>query len=307
MADEAAPVESGQETAAPVEGGDGGEEQQPTLLAGKYADEAALSQGITELRKAAKLESFEEGKPVIGEKGVYPNASVAERAYLDLQSMHSRLTRKPAAEPSQPGTLSEPAAPPDPSTDTVEAVLGKAGIDGAAIGAEYVKEGKLSDANYAALQKLGYTPAMVNNYLAGQVAIQQSQMAARAEIDDAMIEQVGGKEQFDNLATFYKSLPVEKQRIIYSLTHGADASKDSAVTGIETLMGWHAKAIGAGSGAHVGGEGAAGGGGKTEGFTSKGERDAAYKKAVETHGKGRAYDDPEFARRMAATDVRLMR
>lgn len=83
-----------------------------------------------------------------------------------------------------------------PDTADVKAavdIVAKAGLDFKVLNETYAKDGKLTDADYAALAKVDIPKAMVDSFIAGQIAL-QAQKAA--EVKSAAHGAAGGEKPF---------------------------------------------------------------------------------------------------------------
>lgn len=97
-------------------------------------------------------------------------------SYKELESkLGGAKPPVPAATPAPPAD-----APKDAPADALkitapeaDAAVAKAGLDMAALNAEFADKGTLSEASYAKLAAVGFDKAAVDNYVAGQQALMQ--------------------------------------------------------------------------------------------------------------------------------------
>lgn len=95
-------------------------------------------------------------------------------------------------------------APPTPPP-SIEAVLERAGVRGDDLAANYLTHGHLTNEQYEALGKVGYTRDVVDQFLAGQAAIAASRVDVAKQAAERALEQVGGQQQWQNLAEWARS------------------------------------------------------------------------------------------------------
>jgi hypothetical protein len=88
-----------------------------------------------------------------------------------------------------------PTPPP-----SIEAVLERAGVRGDEIVANYMSHGHLTNEQYEAIEKVGYTRDVVDQFLAGQAAIASTRVDVTKQAVERAMEQVGGQQQWANLA-----------------------------------------------------------------------------------------------------------
>lgn len=135
-------------------------------------------------------------------------------------------------------TPADPAVAPvvAPKTDltvpdadpAAAAVVAKAGLDMAALNAEFATEGKLSEASLAALAKTGIDQATVDSYIAGRQALQDKFSS------EAMAETPGGAEKYTDMVTWAKANMTEAEITAYNtaVTSGNLAQAKLAVAGL---------------------------------------------------------------------------
>lgn len=98
-------------------------------------------------------------------------------------------------EKKEPATIDEKVVEAAKEISDIGDDLTKKGVDVNALLENLARDGKFSDADYAALEKAGYPKTAVNAVLRGQVAVQQ-------EAANAMIQVAGGEEAFGALSEF---------------------------------------------------------------------------------------------------------
>lgn len=161
-----------------------------TKFAGKYATEADLLKGVSEARKALGLNSDIQ----------FSTIKDAEIAYRDYDAMiNSRKKPEPKTEAKPTDSLGIKPGEQAPAADEdldIDGVLGKAGLKGDDLAAAFVKEGKLSDEQYAALKKVGYPRKVVDAIVGSQVAIMETKVTTAKT---KAIEIAGGEQQHEQL------------------------------------------------------------------------------------------------------------
>lgn len=183
-------------------------------LAGKFASEADLDKGIQSLiDKYGKETAYKmlEGQLGNSDKGD-PTPTDTKPAEGDALN-----TDKPAEGDSKPADT--PATP-----------------DFDKLGQEFAENGKLSEASYADLQKMGLPKEMVDQYIAG--------MEAQASVFDSKVyEAAGGEQQYDAMIEWAKDglTAAEKTKFNAALQ---SMNVDEAAPVIEALKARYTKAEG---------------------------------------------------------------
>lgn len=172
---------------------------EPPKFAGKFADEAGLAKGITEIfnKLGAPLPA---DKPVLGENGVYSTVDAAVIGYKTAETMLGlKSAAKPPAAPTDPPRIADTPAP-KPDADVTD-IIKSAGLDPAALEETFTKNGKLDDAHYEALKKISpaYTKPVVDRIAKGLAADRVIAQEAVGKAVSAAAEAVGGRDQMDAL------------------------------------------------------------------------------------------------------------
>lgn len=110
------------------------------------------------------------------------------KAYAELEKKLSGGKTEEAQEVSKEETQETPQTE-DEARETVE----NAGLDFDALNDEWMQAGELSEASYERLEKAGIPKSVVDAYIAGQQALQDSAVAE-------VVEAIGGQETFDQIA-----------------------------------------------------------------------------------------------------------
>lgn len=170
---------------------------------------------------------------VVGDNGVFDITASAQKqaaSYKELHATHTRTTQTPPADPTKdtpPAEKDEPPATPEPpAADTP--------VTRAA--AHYEQHGELGDAQYAELEAAGITRAMVDQYIAGQVA-------AQTTYNTELYTAAGGQAQYEAAITWAAEnlSPAETAAFDAVIETGNAEQAKLAVAG---LMSKHVAAVG---------------------------------------------------------------
>lgn len=213
---------------------------EPVKFAGKYESEEAFAKGLTEVRNALGLKT---GETVIGDGGEYSSVEAAEAAYRDLAVL---ARQKPEPKPDEEVKPLDVGDEPEIDQDMgVDAIVEKAGLDLEELEKAYLDNGKLSDEQYEALQKIqpGFTRRMIDDMARGRMATREVQNAETAAIRREAAEMVGGDDALDNLlANARQFTPADEIDDIRERL----AKKGGFKGAIRDLMEHHKNAVGAG-------------------------------------------------------------
>lgn len=242
------------------------------------------SEQITLEEEAAKIEEQEqqleqEERPAwLPEKFKSPE-DLAE-AYNNLET---RLGSK--SEPSEDLPPTEKAE--DSTDDSQVSAISTASE-------EYMNNGSLSDATYESLAKSGLSRELVDSYIAGQEALQQSG-------EEALLAGVGGRESYDKMADWASENLSETQLDAYNqaLENGSD---EQAALAIDWLKSKYESANGVAPSLAQGktsGTGSAAFESRAQVMAAMAERDATGRKRYEVDPAYRA----EVERRLAISNI----
>lgn len=168
----------------------------PTLLAGKYANEAELAKGIREAHKTIGLPPLPESQAIIGPGGLYADAKTAEEAYKQYDGVLSKVkTPAPTAPSIKTPTAIEPEGELGDDAD-LNAVLKSVGVQATELTEQWTKDGKLSDDQYAKFKAKGYPKSIINEHM--KVAVRAAALEADQEIAKA-VNIAGGQQQHDTI------------------------------------------------------------------------------------------------------------
>ena len=146
----------------------------------------------------------EEVTPAIPEKFVKdgkPDYEALAKAYKELEKKQSgKATESGKKDEEEEDTNDEAEGeapkPTDeetpPSEDEARDTAESAGVDYDALTAEYLESGKLADSSYDTLEKAGIPRGLVDQYIAGQEAIQ-------SETRSAVFNSVGGEAVYNDM------------------------------------------------------------------------------------------------------------
>lgn len=187
------------------------EQQNPTprKWAGVFATPQDLEKGIREIRPKIGLDAFPDEKPLVGAGGLYTDHFAAEDAYkMAVKALGKSGQEQPKAVKTEtkteakPGSLSITKQEASTGDETIDAVLGKAGLNGEELGDQWVKQGSLTTEQYAALKAQGYPRAVVDGFMRGQMAdAELSTMRANAAVEAAEAV-AGGSAELETLRTW---------------------------------------------------------------------------------------------------------
>lgn len=149
-----------------------GEQQGQSLEEANAAQEAAkAAEAGTDPQLAGEENGGDERPEWLPEKFKTPEDMA--KAYAELEKAQSK-GETPTGDTPEAG-----------AEETAEAAVGEAGLDMAALSAEYSENGELTQESLDALSKVGITPDMVQSYIKGQEA-----QATAIQAD--LLEPVGG-------------------------------------------------------------------------------------------------------------------
>lgn len=202
---------------------------------------SALPPGSPERAAAAAALYNERNNPpgTVLPEGVpakFVNATTGEVDVQALLASYTELEKKlgqPAAKPADPADPAAPAAaakPADPAAplkleipegvDPVSHVVTQAGLDANALAAKVTKDGKLDDADYAAIEKLGIPRALIDQHVA---LVKANVEAAQAANMTTAMGMFGGEQQTrDALDWAAANLPAEEAARLNAKLAGAE-------------------------------------------------------------------------------------
>lgn len=138
------------------------------------------------------------------------------KAYAELESKLGG--QKPAEQKATPAD--PPATPENP-----EAALAEKGLKLSDFSQEFAKSGELSQESYEKLAKAGFEKQLVDDFIAGQ-------QARAAQFQSDIINEVGGKERYEEMVTWAKSNLTPSEIDAYNMAVGsgnADQAKLAAM------------------------------------------------------------------------------
>lgn len=223
-----------------------------------------------------------------------PEATFEEmaKALKNAQEVISRGEHK------QPAKVEEPT-PTAAKFQTPEDVVKAAGLDIDKVAEAFATQGKLTDEQYAAFEKVGRSRAEVDGFYRGQAMEQQFREYAKQQA----IQIAGGPEQFNTLIKWVnENLPADEHKKIDERYR----QDPSALPGIvqEMQAKYNEQNGFAGSGALLTGVAQPG---RVGGFGSLDELNAAKLEAEKRLGFGNAHLDPTYSARMNATNPDVYR
>jgi len=150
--------------------------------------------------------------------GKYKNVEELEKAYAELQSKLGQSKE----ETQEAQETTEEAAP---STEEAQQVVEDAGLNFDSMYDEYADNGSLSDATYESLAKAGISKEVVDNYIAGQEAINQTSI-------NTIMSEVGGKDAYANMVEWASSTLTEAEQAAFNDSLNDENSARFAVQGL---------------------------------------------------------------------------
>lgn len=188
--------------AAPVQAAPtpGAAPPQPDLIAGKFKDEAAFQQGAAELFKHRGV-PLPEKAVLYGEGGFFRDREAAVKFYSHVQGTPT------------PEVPQQPAAPQYGDDADYGTILKTAGVDLQAVSEKFARDGKLSDADYAAIKKAlpGATKKVIDDQFAtAHEAFKlknEAHVKFQSEVKTRFDSIMGGDAQASNVMEFVKTLP----------------------------------------------------------------------------------------------------
>jgi len=169
------------------------------------------------------------------DKGVV-NTEALLKSYGELEKNRSKPAESTADKPATMGdTAAEAAATAAAAaagTKTPEQVAQETATErnasAAAASADLAKDGKISEATYVRLEKVGYTRAVVNEFVAGQKA--QAALAV-----NGLHSAAGGKDSYDKMVAWGTAnyTPAEQNAFNASIHSADEGTRTQAVNGLK--------------------------------------------------------------------------
>lgn len=163
---------------------------------------------------------------IMPEKFAGKTAEEIAKSYVELEK-----TKAAAADPAKPN----PADPKIAVTADVQAavdVVAAAGLKYDELAAQYTEKGTLDDKSYDALKAKGIPKAMVDGFIAGQIALGEKAAAATAK---AAHEAAGGADQYGAMVEWAAKGGLDKPSILAfnrAIDSGDPATISMAVQGV---------------------------------------------------------------------------
>lgn len=180
------------------------------LLAGKFADEAALSKGIQEARKAIGLTPFPDSVKIIGADGLFIDAKSAESEYksYERQIGKPKEPAAPAVTPATPAVMPVLGGEPLADDAAPAQVLERAGLKQQDLIETWTKNGALTDEQYSKLKEADPRLSRLNAAQAKAIVNQEFRLNdAQSKLNQIAVNDAitsahaiaGGKDKFDAL------------------------------------------------------------------------------------------------------------
>jgi len=139
----------------------------------------------------------------------------------------AKVAAAAATPPADAAKPADEATPKADEKDPAAEAAKSAGLDMTALNEEFATSGTLSEASYQALDKVGISKDVVDNYIAGQQAL-------AVQRDNEGYGLAGGKDQYTNMVTWAASnmSPAEIEAFNGSVT-GDPAQMKQAILGLK--------------------------------------------------------------------------
>lgn len=188
-------------------------------------DEAAKAADAAALARADGVKPADPAKKFAGR---YDSVEDLEKGYRELQAELTRRSNPKAAQqaaasepPAQPQTQSlEIEKPNAPDADAAAAELASKGLNFDELAESFEKNGKVTEEDYARLEKAGISRARVDVYIAGVEALRRQNVEAAATL-------VGGMDTFNAIKSWASQTLTEAEATAYNeaVVKGGEAQK----------------------------------------------------------------------------------
>lgn len=216
-------------------------------IAGKFDTPEAFDKGFRELSGKLGWGSLPESVKLVGEGGIHKDQDAAIAAYKSMESDLGRRT-PPKADPVKPTFTPEPALQlsrgPEEGDDP-KTIITKSGLKPDELMKKWQENGKLDDADYAALHKAkpGFTRRDIDTFAKGMVAEAQLQQQIQQSIRVDAIKIVGSEDKLNNLILSAKSfVPDDEWDDIDERLKNPKSYKGA----LRDMLAFHAEQVGAG-------------------------------------------------------------
>lgn len=226
------------------------------LFAEKFKTPEALEAGVREIRKKLELETPD--GPLFGKEGkLAPDVLALERQYKDHEKMLGKLgAAKPKTETeTKPGAegLKIETAKTETTSETQTAVdqdldgfVKGLGLETKALGETWLKDGKLTEEQYAKFQAKGLSKQVVDTHMRGQMAIAQQTQTVIVNAKAEGMKIAGGEAQLQTLLTWAGNKENIPEAELARLNAQIEADPSNYPLVVELLSARHARAVGAG-------------------------------------------------------------
>jgi len=162
--------------------------------------------------------------------GKFKTVGDLESAYKSLEAKLGKPAEPPPAPVAAPAPA--PAAATAPVQSFVDQLLTKAGLDGVALTNAFATDGKLNEAQYAALLSQGVDQATADRHLGGVVATGTLAQAAQDRVKDEATALAGGEVQLDTVLKWAASSLTTQQLETYNASAKNPATAMAAFQGV---------------------------------------------------------------------------
>ena len=174
-----------------------------------------------------------EGTPILGK---FKDVDALARAYSELEkklgSGGNATTEEEEEEWEE--TENDDEGSSDPAVEQAEETLELVGLDYGTFSQEWEENGKLSDDSYKQLEDVGIPKALVDSYIAGQVAIRERGTAFAEDTVNELKSIAGTPEEYDSVVQWASANMSDADLEAYNtaVTSGNKALASMAVRGL---------------------------------------------------------------------------
>lgn len=167
--------------------------------------------------------------PILGK---FKDVDSLARAYSELEKKLGASGKQDNSD--EEGTGADDTGSSDPATEQAEEALELVGLDYGEFSKEWEESGALSDASYQKLEGVGIPRALVDSYIAGQIAIREQGKAFAEETVNELKGIAGSPEEYDSVVQWASANMSDAELDAYNtaVTSGNKALASMAVRGL---------------------------------------------------------------------------
>lgn len=209
------------------------QEHVANMMAKGGASPEEIAAGVKDLPKADTASSSQDQQKTIPDKFKNKDGTVNVDALLQSYTELEKKQSTPKAEDEKAAEPDPNAKPKDEATakpnadlEIAKQTIEKAGLDFAALSAEFAENGELSEATYKTLEAEGFTKPLVDDFIEGQ--------RARATLlRQSVFDEVRGQENYQAMIKWAEGLPQEEKDAYNKQVNSGDMTVvKSAVKGL---------------------------------------------------------------------------